>query len=157
MQLYLMRHGDAKKNEPGVLSKRGKKESKRIAESLSKPLGNPLMEISKILCSGEIRAKETAEIVSKKLNVPVEETEGLNPEHDVHLLLDMINEKNGNIMLVGHLPNLSKLASLLLLGEERDLLGKERALFDFKKSSVACLESCDDGWILKFFITPEIL
>jgi len=153
MQLYLMRHGDAKKNEPRVLTKRGKKESERIAEFLSKPLGNPGMELSEILCSGEIRARETAEIVSKKLNAPVEESESLNPECDARLLLEMINEKNenGNIMLVGHLPNLSKLALLLLLGDDLPVL------FDFKKSSVACLESCADGWALKFFITPEIL
>ena len=144
MKLYLMRHGDATKSEPRVLSKRGKKESKKVAEFLCAAGIKP----SGILCSSAIRARETAEIVSRALGVSVEEVDGLNPEDDAHLWLDRIREKDDDAMLVGHLPNLSHLTSLLLIEEERDLL-------DFRKSSVACLESSGNGWIIRFFVTPE--
>lgn len=144
MKLYLMRHGDATKDEPRVLSKRGKKESKKMARLLCDAGIKP----SEILCSSAIRARETAEIVSRELGVPVEEADGLNPEDDAHLWLDRIREKSEDIMLVGHMPNLSRLASLLLIGEERDLL-------DFRKSSVACLESSGEAWVIRFFVTPE--
>jgi phosphohistidine phosphatase len=146
MKLYLMRHGDATKDEPRVLSKRGRKESKKAAKILCAAGIKP----SELLCSSAIRAGETAEIVSRELGVPVEKVDGLNPEDDAHLWLDRIGEKDEDIMLVGHLPNLSHLASLLLTGEERDLL-------DFRKSSVACLESSGDAWIIRFFVTPEIV
>jgi phosphohistidine phosphatase len=144
MKLYLMRHGDATKDEPRVLSKRGKKESRRVAKFLYDAGIKP----SAILCSGAIRARDTAEIVSRELGVPVEEADGLNPEDDAHLWLDRIREKSEDTMLVGHLPHLSRLVSLLLMGEERDLL-------DFRKSSVACLESSGEAWVIRFFVTPE--
>lgn len=144
MKLYLMRHGDATKDEPHVLSKRGKKESRRVVRLLCDAGIKP----SVILCSSAIRARETAEIVSRELGVPVEEANGLNPEDDAHLWLDRIREKSEDIMLVGHLPHLSRLVSLLLIGEDRDLL-------DFRKSSVACLESSGEVWVIRFFVTPE--
>jgi len=144
MKLYLMRHGDATKDEPRVLSKRGKKESRKVAELLCDAGIKP----SAILCSSAIRARETAEIVSSELGVSVEETDGLNPEDDAHLWLDRIREKSEDVMLVGHMPNLSRLASLLLIEREKDLL-------DFRKSSVACLESSGEVWVIRFFVTPE--
>jgi phosphohistidine phosphatase len=144
MKLYLMRHGDATKDEPHVLSKRGKKESRRVVRLLCDAGIKP----SVILCSSAIRARETAEIASRELGVPVEETDGLNPEDDARMWLERVREKNEDMLLVGHMPNLSRLASLLLIGKERDL-------FDFRKSSVACLESSGEVWIIRFFVTPE--
>ena len=53
-------------------------------------------------------------------------------------------------MLVGHLPHMSRLASLLLLWDS----GRE--VLDFKPGTVACLEKVG-GWRVKWMISPDTL
>lgn len=148
VKLYIMRHGDAKKSEPFPLSKRGRRESKKIADALSDAGVKP----DEIFCSGELRAKETADIVSERLGLTYSEAWGLDPEDEPHEWLEKIGMEEGNreIMLIGHLPNLSGLISLLLVGEERDLVV-------LRKSAVACLEESKGSWRLSFLLTPELV
>jgi phosphohistidine phosphatase len=55
-----------------------------------------------------------------------------------------------DVMLVGHLPHMSRLASLLLLWDS----GRE--VLDFAPGTVACLEKVG-GWRVKWMISPDTL
>ena len=144
MKLYLVRHGDARRNEPRPLSGRGIKESRKVAKHLL-DMG---IEISAIFYSKELRAKETAGIFSRKLGVEPSEVAGLNPGDNPRTWFKKIGEIGEDVMLVGHLPHLTLLLSLLLAGSDADLV-------DFRKSSIICLEGSGDHWIMKYFLTPE--
>jgi phosphohistidine phosphatase len=53
---------------------------------------------------------------------------------------------------VGHLPHLSKLASLLLTKSD------EKVSIGFKNSGIVCLQRDDSSnWLLSWSVTPEIL
>jgi len=55
-------------------------------------------------------------------------------------------------MLVGHLPHLGRLASLLLSGD------KEKGIIDFKMGGIVCLKRFDDGhWAIEWMIIPEVI
>jgi phosphohistidine phosphatase len=64
----------------------------------------------------------------------------------------MTDSANEDIMLVGHLPHLGRLASLLLAGDP------ERHVVSFRMAGVVCLERGENGnWSLKWMITPDVL
>jgi phosphohistidine phosphatase len=77
---------------------------------------------------------------------------GLAPNDDVEPTRVRLNEEVKNIMLVGHLPYLSRLVSRLL-GLERD-----QALVRVQMGGVVKLEREDaDRWVLRWILTPELL
>jgi phosphohistidine phosphatase len=56
-----------------------------------------------------------------------------------------------NIMLVGHLPHLGKLASLLLCGDEN------AGLISFRMGGALCLERDGAGkWSVQWMIIPDL-
>jgi phosphohistidine phosphatase len=55
------------------------------------------------------------------------------------------------LMLVGHLPHLSRLASLLLVGTP------EPEIVRFRMGGAVALERSEDGWRLAWFVTPDLL
>ncbi|MFA5240703.1 MAG: histidine phosphatase family protein [Phycisphaerae bacterium] len=86
MKIILIRHGESEHNaklsedKDSPLTKKGKKQAEYLGKKLKK------LNISKIYVSKMIRAKETAEIISKKINAPIkEEFEELN-EYDSTIL-----------------------------------------------------------------------
>ncbi|MCK4435025.1 phosphohistidine phosphatase SixA, partial [Candidatus Bathyarchaeota archaeon] len=59
-------------------------------------------------------------------------------------------ETAGDIMLVGHLPHLSKLASSLLVSDEN------RQVIAFKMGGIVCLQQDQQRrWTIQWMITPE--
>jgi len=80
MRIILVRHGESEHNagltddsEETILTKKGRKQAESLGKKLKKE------KISKIYVSKMPRAKETAKIISKIINVPVkEEFEELN-------------------------------------------------------------------------------
>ena len=69
--------------------------------------------------SGKKRAEQTAEILKGAISVKtLSAHDGLGPNDDVKTFEKKIVSVGGDIMVVGHLPFLSKLASLLLTGLE---------------------------------------
>jgi phosphohistidine phosphatase len=157
MLLYLVQHAEAKKEEEDrsrPLSEKGKREIERMALHLSKL--NLL--VSRIVHSTKLRAKQTAEALSKgvKPSKEVAESDGLSPMDDpvvwAERLKYMTDSANEDIMLVGHLPHLGRLASLLLAGDP------ERNVVSFRMAGVVCLERGEKGtWSLKWMITPDVL
>jgi phosphohistidine phosphatase len=91
--------------------------------------------------------------MAENLNIEksISETDGLAPMDDASIWAERLNKRTNALMLVGHLPHLGKLASLLLCSE------KERNVVAFKMGGVVCLKRDDIGWSLQWMITPETL
>lgn len=73
MKIILVRHGESEKNvnitnnKDSPLTARGKKQVEHLANRLKE------YDISEIYSSNLVRAKQTAEIISKKIKIPIKE------------------------------------------------------------------------------------
>jgi len=54
-------------------------------------------------------------------------------------------------MIVGHLPHLSRLTSLLVMGNPNI------RIVEFRYSSVLKLTRTNEGWVISWFITPGLV
>jgi phosphohistidine phosphatase len=149
MYLYLVRHGEADPDEPmKPLSSHGRGEVERIASYLSS------LEIHSIFHSTKLRAAQTAEVFTEYVK-PAEgpaEKDGLAPMDDPYIWADRLDAFTDTTMLVGHLPHMSRLASLLLTG------AADRAAFDFGPATVLCLRRHDHGrWAVQWMLGPELV
>ncbi len=151
MKLYLIQHGEAKpeaEDPERSLTRRGEEEARRVAMA-AKRLG---LHPSKICHSGKLRAKQTANLFAEALNRPAEAAQGLSPNDDVRPWRARISEGSDDLMLVGHLPFLEKLVSLLISGDEN-----KRLVF-FRYSVIVCLDQREDkGWGVRWILTPEMV
>jgi phosphohistidine phosphatase len=153
MKVYLVRHGEAVSSQldpERPLSKQGLAEVRKIA-SFIKPLK---ISVEHIWHSGKLRAAQTAEILSKSVSVEkgCSAHEGLGPNDNVTIIADELEAYNTNLMIVGHLPFLAYLTSMLVLGKEAaDIIA-------FDAGSIACLNRSDPArWQIEWIITPKIL
>jgi phosphohistidine phosphatase len=153
MRIYLVRHGEAAASEDNPsrsLTRKGREDSEKIAELLAR-LGTRVRAVEH---SGKLRAQQTAEIIAARLRVDegVVQADGLMPNDEVNPWARELNRAESDVMLVGHLPFVSRLAARLLTG------GEERSLLKFVPSSVLCLEQDIEGdWRVSYFITPDQL
>lgn len=158
MYFYLVRHGDAKSEleDPlRPLSVEGKRGVERVTSFL-RELGTRPQEIN---CSEKLRARETAEIIAKGLSITdsVKAIRGLAPNDDVSPVADLLSAEEKSIMLVGHLPFLSRLLSLLIISDP------ERPILRFQAATIVCVSRDDSlkfpspgsGWIIEWGISPE--
>jgi phosphohistidine phosphatase len=158
MRFYLVRHGEAKsKFEDPLrpLSVRGKQGVERVTSFL-RELGARPQEIN---CSEKLRARETAEIIAKGLSIidGVQAIKGLAPNDDVNPVADFLCAEDKSIMLVGHLPFLSRLLGLLVISDP------ERPIVSFQAVTVVCLRRDDslkfpspgNGWVIEWVVSPE--
>jgi len=152
MEIYLVQHGEAKseiEDPERPLTKKGRKEvesSARYAATLG-------IEIVQILHSGRLRAKQTAEIFAQIFSPPqgIREEKGLAPLDDPNPTKHLVQQAEKPLMIVGHLPHLSRLTSLLILG------ALEKEVIRFTMGGVVCLSREDSNWQIKWALTPEIL
>jgi phosphohistidine phosphatase len=151
MRFYLVQHGEAKsevEDPERPLTAKGEEEVKSVARGAGR-LG---LRPSKVYHSGKRRAQQTAEIMASALTLAVESAQGLNPLDDVRPWAERISKEAKDLMIVGHLPFLDKLASLLLSGDET------ARIVLFRYGAIVCLEQKEDrGWGVRWFLTPEIV
>ena len=154
MKLYLVQHGIAMtkaEDEARPLSSSGHDETEKVAKFLQK---NADMQLNKIFHSGKLRAKETAGIFDKYL-APlggIEETKDLAPNDNPKIWAKEVEGTDENIMLVGHMPHLAKLAAVLLCNDT------DKLTIRFRNSGVVQLEKHDDNaWSIVWIITPELI
>ncbi len=122
LDVYLMQHGLAKTREEDPerpLTDEGRAAVERVAGRVA-ALG---LKPDRIYHSGILRARQTAEILADRLGVSnrVEARPGLeplDPAEPVARWLDELAATFGAVVLVGHLPFLDRLASLLVAGNE---------------------------------------
>jgi phosphohistidine phosphatase len=148
-----VRHAEAKQSgeDPSrPLSEKGIQDINRVAAYVSKLD----IRIGKIFHSTKIRAKQTAEILFEYLN-PLQgmfEVDGLSPLDDPQIWAERLKDVPGDIVLVGHLPHLARLTSLLLFNDT------EKNLLSFEPAGMICLRGGESGtWSLRWMLTPEIV
>jgi phosphohistidine phosphatase len=152
MALYLVQHGGALAEDVDPersLSPEGIADVERIA-GVAKGYA---VRVSRIEHSGKKRAAQTAEIFAAALAPPggVGPRAGINPMDDVVPVAGQA-EAAADLMLVGHLPFLEKLASYLVTGSS------DRRVFRFQNGGIVCLDREDEeqGWFIKWALMPEI-
>lgn len=134
MKIYLIRHGIAesriieKNDSQRILTRKGITKTQKVAEKLS----NLSLEFDVIITSPYTRAKETAIILQQaKRSSKIIEHNALMPEGN---LLEWFNwlqtspyQVAQNIALVGHEPDLSEWAQLMIWGKSEDKLILKKA------------------------------
>lgn len=150
MPIYLVRHGHAMPEADDAarpLSDRGRGEMERVAR-LAADLG---LRPQRIRHSGIRRAWQSAEILAAHLGPAggLETAAGLAPEDDPERAAVDCELAREPLMLVGHLPHLSRLASRLLLGDPR------RELIRFGTGTLAALVKGDGGFLVDCVIRPN--
>ncbi len=136
MKLYFIRHASASdiaaSDAARELTAQGREEARVAGEALKKLGAKP----SRIYSSPLLRARQTAEMVSRPLEVPVEILdELLNDTPTARLLQALASAGNAEeLVLVGHMPSLAGHVAYLIGANSGEGLA-------FGKASVALVEA----------------
>lgn len=151
MRIYLVQHGlalSAEEDPDRSLSPQGLEDVTRTAGFLS------LFEKPKpsfIVHSGKKRAEQTANMFAEAWQISdVRFADYLSPNDDPETWLNKLQEMRDDILIVGHLPFLSKLASLLIRGNS------EVETVKFRNGGVVCLEKGDGFCRVLWHINPTL-
>ncbi len=153
MELYLVQHGEAvsKQVDPSrPLTGRGRAEVLRVART-AHAAG---IRVAAVYHSGKLRAQQTAEIVGTELQVEQAPAvlAGLSPNDDPHLVGGVLDSLSFPALLVGHLPHLSRLCSLIIAGDP------DLQILQFRMGGIVALASDDSGaWGVSWMLTPDIV
>ena len=153
MKLFLVQHAKAASKEidpERPLTEKGFNDIKKIAAFI-KPLN---LKVDYLWHSGKKRAQQTAEVLDDVINTTndIAAQNCLAPNDDISTIKEKIISNQQDTMIVGHLPFLSKLASMLLTGSE------SLEIVAFKQAGILCLDCSDENqWQLDWIITPEIM
>jgi phosphohistidine phosphatase len=147
--LWLLRHGEAVPHESKPdfereLTARGERQSVAAGEALAR-LG---VELAGCYTSPLVRARQTAELACRPLNVTPEARDALGKEFDVDTVLELLAEhgEGDKILLVGHNPSFEQVVL--------DLTG---ARIDFKKGGVAAVRMSGSRRELLALLRPREL
>jgi len=140
MRIYLVQHGDAlaKDIDPArSLSEKGRADVTAVAHLLARSG----IVVARVVHSGKPRAAQTADILAAHLapGIAIETMDGLAPNDPVEPVASALSTTAADIMLVGHLPFMGKLAARLVTGNEN------LSMAAFVPGTVLCLEAGDDG------------
>jgi phosphohistidine phosphatase len=153
MKVYLVRHGEAVSSQfdpQKPLSEQGLADIRKVA-SFIKTLE---ISVEHIRHSGKLRAAQTAEILAGAVAVEKDCSahKDLGPNDNVTIIVGELEAYDTDLMIVGHLPFLAYLTSLLVAGKETANV----AAFD--AGSIACINRRNPGrWQIEWMITPELL
>jgi phosphohistidine phosphatase len=154
MRLYLVQHGEARPEAVDPqrhLTDQGVRDTEKVADFL-RPLS---LSVAEVWHSGKPRARQTAELLAAAFSARegVIHREGLAPKDPAGPVREAVEQSARDLMIVGHLPFLGKLAASLVVGDEaRDVLA-------FRYAGVVCLERDDGGrdWKVAWMIAPDLL
>ena len=154
MILYLVQRGKAEArgdNEPRTLTEKGRRELTLMVDFIARRnIENPI----RICHSGKIRASQTAELLASgfKMEPELLESDALSPMDDPTIWAGRLEDEIENLMLVGHMPHISRLTSLLLTGDA------DTTPVQIRNGGIVCLYR-DPGrhWALEWYITPYLL
>lgn len=153
MKLYLVQHAKAVSEDVDPerpLSDQGRRDIQKVADFI-KPLN---LSVDSLWHSTKTRAIQTAEILAEiiKINKEKIEREGLAPNDDVTAIKDELIAAQRDTMIVSHMPFVSKLASLLLTGNE------SADTVAFRQGGIVALSSSEENqWQVEWMVTPELL
>jgi phosphohistidine phosphatase len=147
MRLYLVQHGEALSggsDAEKTLSPKGLRDVRALAEACARNR----IEAIEVIHSGKARARETAELLAGALNLPARKVAGLDPLDPVQPFADECASIRSTIV-VGHLPFMERLATLLVAGRE------DPPVLAFQRGGMACLERQDDAWCILWTAFPD--
>jgi phosphohistidine phosphatase len=152
MKLYLVQHAKAVEKEVDAerpLSGEGRKDIEKVAAFL-KESG---LSVERVWDSGKLRAVQTAEALAGAINAKeVRERQGLKPNDSVEAVADELKAGEASIMLVGHMPFVSRLAAVLVTGS------REAEVVRFRQGGLVCLGRDEEGkWAVEWMVIPGIL
>ena len=153
MKLYLVQHGEAvaKEDDPDrPLSDKGMTDVKRIARALT----HARVAVERVIHSGKLRAQQTAEILASEIahGVQLEIHDQIRPNDNPGTFDLPSDNQNTDIVVVGHLPFMEKLVSLLVAGDD------SLTLVAYKPGSIVCLERIEaHNWQINWMLRPELL
>jgi len=150
--LYLVQHGEAKPEDVDPernLTKKGRSDVLRVAAYVA-GLNSSLKQIRH---SGKTRAMQTASILADHLarGYRPESADGLGPMDDPRIWADRLRSIEEDIMLVGHLPHLARLAALLLCGDPT------RNVINFSMGGMVCVSRRGPDWGIDWIVTPGVV
>ncbi len=152
MKLYLAQHGVAlgKQEDPArALSGQGVQEVTRMAAALE----DAGVRVARVWHSGKRRAEQTAAILADRVlqQGDIDWITGIDPLDPVQEFVTDADVWLEDTLVVGHLPFLSRLVSLLLCGDA------ERELVSYLPGSVVCLQRGETGcWTLQWMLRPDL-
>lgn len=154
MNLYLVQHAQAKQKEEDPerqLTEKGQVDIRKVAAFIAEQAD---IQVGSIMHSGKTRARQTAEVLAEHLNPPdgVKEADGLEPLADPSIWVEKLAGEREDVMLVGHLPYMSKLTAKLLCRDE------EKMVVNFQMGGIVCLTGDESGiWSVCWMVIPQIL
>ena len=151
MLAYLVQHGKAttrEENSDRPLTEEGRKEIEAVM-LLMMQFG--AITASRVVHSGKRRATETAELIAAKLEAEVEAAEGLAPDDEPAIWAERLETADRDLVVVGHLPHLERVASLLLCGDP------DAGVVRFSNGGIVCLGGQDGRWSLHWAVTPALV
>jgi phosphohistidine phosphatase len=152
MDVYLMQHGEAEPAE--VDPERSLTEQGRHSVgAVSTHAAACGVHIDRIVHSGKLRAEQTAAILASALGCDVvDQVDGLSPNAAVQEAADALVDPGaaGSLAIVGHLPFLERLASLLVAGD------CTAHVIVFRNGGLVKLVPGEWGYAVAWAITPEV-
>ena len=148
-QLWLLRHGEAvphesKPDAERELTPRGERQAVAAGEGLAR-LG---IEFDACYTSPKVRARDTAKLACRALNIEPQEEDVLGDGFDREEALELLyrHGADSRVLVVGHDPSFSQVV--------HDLTG---ARIDFKKGGVAVVRTERTGGELLALLRPREL
>jgi phosphohistidine phosphatase len=138
--IYLVHHAQAVDSDVDTqrpLSPTGRMHADDVARQAAARSVKP----AAIWHSGKLRARQTAEAFLRVCN-PLAEfgaIRGLQPTDPPRWIRDLVREEARDVMLVGHMPQLPRVLTLLVSGSEAVLL-------DYPLHGVVALEKTGERW-----------
>jgi phosphohistidine phosphatase len=153
MILYLIQHGEAESTAGSperTLTEAGKAGITKTASFFKQQRPAP----PEIWHSGKLRALQTAEIL-RGIACPNSELtvhQYLNPMDPVgDIAIELEALELHQLVIVGHLPHLGRLASYLLTGD------RDSMPISFQNAGIVCLRGTHGRWETEWIVTPSIL
>ena len=149
MRLYLVQHGQAKTGDEDPerpLTDEGLDTVGRVARDAVERLG---VRVARVVHSGKARARQTAEVGGDLLDTEVEHSDALAPNDDPAIWNARLDGEPDDLMLVGHLPHLARLAARLVTGD------CDHSVVSFRPGGLVGLERTDTGWVVSVVLPPE--
>lgn len=154
MNLYLVQHAKSAPKESDAdqsLTEVGLSEAEKVAEYVTR---HGSVSVKTITHSSKVRARQTAEVFYEALKgvKAIAAVKDLEPMADPLIWADRLRLMEDDLMLVGHLPHLSRLASLLVCADP------EREVVKFTNSTVVCLVRNETGtWSVGWMLSPDLV
>ena len=146
--LYLVQHGQATTEEQDPERPLTEVGVTEVAAVVQHGIERAGVRASRVVHSGKTRARQTAEAWAARLGVDAEESDGLAPNDDPATWAGRLAGTSEALMLVGHLPHLSRLCALLIRGVP------EPPVVLFRPGGLVGLERTDAAWAVALVLPP---